>query len=284
MSNVKDKICFITDAGSGIGRAASLKLLETGAKVFAIGRTQAKLDSLRKDAGSDGLGVFRGDVRNEVDVQRAFAACVEQFGTVDVLLNNAGVTFLKHTATPDGFETTFAVNHLAYFLFTQLLLERVKESAPARIVNVASAAHKFSSMDFDNLNHEADFRWMKVYGQSKLANILFTYELARRLAGTGVTANCLHPGGVRTGLGANAAPRLHEIIMWLATPFLKTPEQGARTSVHLASAPELEAVTGRYFASCKEIASSPESRDESVAARLWRVSKEMTGLAAPTDS
>lgn len=280
---MRGKRVVLTGATSGIGQATALALAQAGTELTLVCRSRERGETacaaIRNVAPEAKLDLVLGDLAVQSGVRAAAAEVLEDPRPIDVLLNNAGVTYLKHTSTADDIETTFAVNHLAYFLFTMLLLDRVKESTPARIVNVASDAHKFSSMSFDNLNHESDFSWMKVYGQSKLANILFTYELARRLEGTGVTANCLHPGGVRTGLGANNAPRVHSWLMWLATPFLKTPEQGARTSIHLATSPALEGITGRYFANAKEARSSKESHDRDAAERLWTISEEMTGLA-----
>jgi len=194
-----------------------------------------------------------------------------------VLLNNAGVVNTTRTVTVDGIETTFAVNHLAYFLLTHLLLERLKQSAPARIVNVSSEAHKFGRLDFDDLQNAKAYRTMRVYGQSKMANILFTYELARRLEGTGVTVNCLHPGAVATGLGRNNGAVANFFIRVLA-PFFRTPANGAATSVHLASAAELAAVTGRYFRDSTERRTSEPSYDRADARRLWEISEQMTGV------
>jgi NAD(P)-dependent dehydrogenase (short-subunit alcohol dehydrogenase family) len=273
----------LTGATSGIGQATAVALAGAGAALTLVcrsaDRSEATRELIHQTAPGAAVDVVIGDLSIQSEVRSAAAQVLEDPRPIDLLLNNAGVTYLKYTTTADGLETTFAVNHLAYFLFTQLLLERVINSAPARIVNVASHAHKFSSMDWEHPNHEHDFSWMKVYGQSKLANILFTYELARRLEGTGVTVNCVHPGGVRTGLGANNAPRIHKLVMWLATPLMKTPEQGAQTSIYVATAPELANVTGKYFANSREATSSKESRDPAAALQLWQLSERMTGLA-----
>jgi NAD(P)-dependent dehydrogenase (short-subunit alcohol dehydrogenase family) len=171
------------------------------------------------------------------------------------------------------------VNHLAYFLLTCLLLDRLKTSAPARIVNVASDAHRFGSMDFDDLGGERSYRTMRVYGQSKLANILFTYELARRLQGTGVTVNCLHPGAVATGLGKNNGGWA-KVVIGMLRPFFRTPGSGAATSIYLASSPQVDGISGKYFSNCKEARSSKESYDVAAARRLWEISERMTGLTA----
>jgi NAD(P)-dependent dehydrogenase (short-subunit alcohol dehydrogenase family) len=194
-----------------------------------------------------------------------------------VLVNNAAVFHLSRETTADGYEMTFAVNHLAYFLLTRLLLDRLVESRPARIVNVASNGHKFGRLDFDDLQSERSYSFTRVYGTSKLANVLFTYELARRLEGTGVTANCLHPGAVSTRLGINDG-WLGRIVVPLLRPFFLSPEAGARTSIYLASSDEVENVSGRYFAKCRPEASSPDSYDEALARRLWEKSNELVRL------
>jgi NAD(P)-dependent dehydrogenase (short-subunit alcohol dehydrogenase family) len=171
----------------------------------------------------------------------------------------------------------FAVNHLAYFLLTMLLLDRIKQSPPARIVNVASEAHRFGTINFDDLDGERRYRTFGAYSQSKLANILFSYELARRLAGTGVTVNSLHPGGIASGLWTNNGP-FAQFIMKAGRPFLKTPQQGARSTIYLASSHEVEGVTGKYYSNCREKTSSRESYDVDIARRLWDVSAQMTGV------
>jgi NAD(P)-dependent dehydrogenase (short-subunit alcohol dehydrogenase family) len=202
---------------------------------------------------------------------------------LDVLVNNAGAVNMGRSVTADGFETTFGVNHLGYFLVTDLLLETLKASAPARIVNVSSDAHVGARMNFDDLQSER-YSGMRAYGQSKLANVLFTYELARRLEGTGVTVNALHPGVVMTGFGRNNAGPfgfLFAAFHTLGRPFLLTAAQGAETSVHLASSPEVEGVTGRYFVRKRATASSPASRDDEAALRLWQISEELTKAGAP---
>jgi NAD(P)-dependent dehydrogenase (short-subunit alcohol dehydrogenase family) len=183
--------------------------------------------------------------------------------------------FMERTVTVDGIETTFAVNHLAYFLLTELLLDVIKASAPARVVNVSSTAHGGGHIDFDDLQHQKKWSGFKTYCDSKLANVLFTYELARRLAGAGVTANCLHPGVVSTGFGKNNTGLMRAAVT-LGGPFLLSPEKGARTSVYLVTSPEVEGVSGKYFDKCKAVASNKESYDTQVARRLWDISEQMT--------
>jgi NAD(P)-dependent dehydrogenase (short-subunit alcohol dehydrogenase family) len=203
---------------------------------------------------------------------------------LDVLVNNAGGLNTSRSETQDGFETTFGVNHLGYFLVTNLLLDMLKASTPARVVSVSSRAHvRRKGMNFDDLNSEQGYSGMGVYGDSKLANVLFTYELARRLDGSSVTANCLHPGVVRSGFGQNNGgliSLLFKSAYTLMTPLTKSNAQGAATSIYLASSPDVEGVTGKYFADSKETPSSPASHDEEAAKRLWEISEQMTGLTA----
>ena len=199
---------------------------------------------------------------------------------VDVLVNNVGGYWNTRHVTADGLERTFALNHLAPFLLTNLLLDRLKQSPPARVVTVSSNAHATGRIDFDDLQGERSYSGSRAYNQSKLANILFTYELARRLRESAVTANALHPGVVNTSFGAEDPRGIQRLIIPFARPFLKTPAQGAATSIHLASAPDLKQVTGRYFANSKPKRSSKRSYDEADAARLWQVSADLVGLGA----
>jgi NAD(P)-dependent dehydrogenase (short-subunit alcohol dehydrogenase family) len=193
-------------------------------------------------------------------------------------VNNAGAVFSQRSLTVDGFERTFALNHLAYFLLTNLLIDLLRADAPSRIVNVSSAAHTGAVLDFDDLQSERKYAGFRAYGRSKLANILFTHELARRLEGTGVTANCLHPGVVATGFNRNNG-LLMQLGMTIARPFLISAEKGAQTIVYLASSPEVEGVTGEYFVNCTATSSSPASYDDEAARKLWDVSASLTGLS-----
>ena len=281
--SMSGKRCVITGATSGIGQATACALAAAGAELTLVCRSAERGEStiarIREAAPEAVVDLVLADLSAQADVRRAAEQILADLRPIHVLLNNAGVVNLSYTATVDAIETTFAVNHLAYFLLTMLLLERIQETPDARIVNVASEGHKFSRMNFDDLSSEKSFKWIRVYGQSKLANILFTRELARRIEDSGVTVNSLHPGGVSTGLGANNSTRLHGVIMAIAKPFMKTPEQGARTSIYLATSPEVAAVTGEYFVNCKRKPGSRESADAEVARRLWEVSERMTGLA-----
>lgn len=274
------KTVLITGATSGIGKITAHALALQGAKLYLVcrdrGRGEETAAEIAKASGND-VRLLVADLSSQADIRRAAAEFLATESPLHVLINNAGVVNLQRTVTPDGVETVFAVNHLAYFLFTLLLLERLQESAPARIVNVASDAHRFGKLDFDDLGCEQGYRWMRVYGQSKLANILFTRELARRLAGTRVTVNCLHPGAVATGLGKNNG-WLARGITGLLKPFFRTPEQGARTTIFLASSPEVESVTGKYFVDSRERHPSAAAQNDDDARRLWRVSAQMSGL------
>jgi NAD(P)-dependent dehydrogenase (short-subunit alcohol dehydrogenase family) len=278
---MEGRVCLVTGATSGIGKVTAQALAGMGATVIVIGRNQAKtqavVDEIRQATGNSNLDLLVADLSVQRQVRDLAAAVLARYPHIHVLINNAGAINRARSLSPDGIELTFAVNHLAYFLLTNLLLDRLKASAPARIVNVASDAHKKAKIPFDDLMSERHYRAFKVYGQTKLANILFTYELARRLKGTGVTANCLHPGLIATGFGHNDGGLL-SLGLSLVSPFIKKSEQGAETSIYLASSPQVEGVTGQYFQDKMPIKSSPASYDEQAGRRLWEVSAEMTGL------
>ena len=248
---------------------------------------EAAAEAIRRDAGAGAgpvhLVVF--DLADLGSVRSGAAAVLDQFDRIDVLVNNAGVVLTDRSVTVDGYESTFAVNHLGPFLLTTLLLDRLRADAPSRIVNVASTAHRSArkGLPFDDLQSTHDYKGMRVYGESKLANILFTVELARRLAGTGVTANCLHPGTVATGYARDGDT--HGFLAFgvkVIKPFIKTPEQGARTSVYLASSPEVADVTGGYFVKCARRKPSAAARDAGAARQLWTVSETLVADAGPT--
>jgi NAD(P)-dependent dehydrogenase (short-subunit alcohol dehydrogenase family) len=278
---MRGRTCLITGATSGIGRATARALAGMGATLVLIGRDRergaATVAEIEQETGNRDVTLMLADLSSQAEVRRVAAEFLATDRPLHVLINNAGVVNLQRSETVDGIETTFAVNHLAYFLLTNLLLERLRRSAPARIVNVASDAHKFGTLDFADLQNAQRYRAMRVYGQSKLANILFTSELARRLEGSGVTANSLHPGAVATGLGKNNGAWARAIIS-LLRPFFRTPDGGAATSIHLASSSAVDGVSGRYFAKSREQRPSRAAQDAAAARRLWEVSEEMTRL------
>lgn len=277
------KVVLITGATNGIGKVTALELAKKGARVVIVGRNAAKTEAtageMRSASGDAQVDFFVADLSSQAEVRRLAEEFQHKYPRLDVLINNAGMYFAQRGETVDGFERTFALNHLAYFLLTNLLLDTLKASAPARIVNVSSAAHNTGPLNFDDLqNREYGMAGYRAYGQSKLANLLFTYELARRLRGTGVTANALHPGAVNTGFGKNNRG-LVKLAMGLVSRFELSPEKGAQTSIYLASSPEVEGVSGQYFDQCKPVRSSPASYDEEAQKRLWEISAQMTGLS-----
>jgi retinol dehydrogenase-14 len=275
----------ITGATAGIGRATAIGLAELGARVAIIGReprrTEAAAAEIRAETGNPAVDAFGADLSSQAEVRRLAAELLAAYPRLDVLVNNVGGSWATRHVTVDGLERTFALNHLAAFLLTNLLLDRLRASAPARVVTVSSGAQALGRIDFDDLQGEGRYSEQRAYPQSKLANVMFTYELARRLEGTGVTATVLHPGVVRTEFGAEDPPLMARILVPLARPFMKTPQQGAETSIHLASSPQVEGVTGEYFAKGKPRRSNPASYDDGAAARLWQVSAELVGLADP---
>ena len=273
------KTVLITGGTSGIGRATAIGLAALGARVGITGRDQDRADEAAADivraSGNPAVDVFVADLSSQAEVRRLAGEVLAAYPRLDVLVNNVGGSWDTRHLTADGLEHTFALNHLAAFLLTDLLLERLKQSAPARVVIVSSGAHTAGRIDFDDLQGERSWSGSRAYSQSKLASVLFTHELARRLQGTGVTANALHPGVVRTSFGAEDPGVVQRLIVPFVRPFMKTPEQGAATSIHLASALDLDQVTGQYFAASKPKRSSKASYDAAVAARLWQVSVDL---------
>lgn len=278
-----NQICLVTGASSGIGKVTARELARAGATVILVCRNRSKgeatVDEISRLTGSDRLDLMIADLAELRQIRELAAQVRAKYPQLQVLVNNAGTYNSARTVTADGYEATFAVNHLAYFLLTMELLDLLKASAPARIVNVASEAHRAVSLNFDDLHGEQRYNGWKAYGQSKLANISFTYELARRLEGTGVTVNAVHPGGVNTGLFDHVSGATGRIVR-LFTFLMRTPEKGAETVLWLASAPEVAALTGRYFYDLKEKSSSRESSDPNLAARLWQISEQLVGLSS----
>ncbi len=282
---MQGKICLITGANSGIGKVTALELARRGATVVMVCRNAAKgsaaQSEIRDTSGNTAVDLLLADLSSLASVRELAEAFQKRYSRLDVLINNAGIYLGRYMETNDGFEQTFAVNHLAPFLLTNLLRDLLITSAPARIITVSSEAHRWGRMDFDDLHGKRGYNGMRAYSQSKLANILFTYELARQLAGTGVTANCLHPGGVATNFAKEKAG-LFGIIFSLIRPVLRTPEQGAETSIYLATAPEVADITGTYFRDKRPVRSARISYDQTTWQRLWHVSAELVGLPVLT--
>ncbi len=289
MAEMDGKVVLITGATNGIGKVTALELAKKGATVVIVGRspakTQATVDEIKQASGNPSVSSLVADLSSMVEVRKLADEFLQQNSRLDVLINNAGAYFSTRQVSVDGYEMTFALNHLSYFLLTNLLLDLLKASAPSRIVNVASDAHNGAKLNFDDLQNTKSYGGMgfSVYGQSKLENILFTYELARRLVGANVTVNAVHPGGVATGFGMNNGGVM-KLAMKVFHRFALTPEQGADTIIYLASSPDVVGITGKYWEKRKAINSSAVSYDEADQKRLWEISAQMVGLAAPANA
>jgi NAD(P)-dependent dehydrogenase (short-subunit alcohol dehydrogenase family) len=281
---MRGRVCLVTGATGGIGYETALGLAKMGARVGLVGRDAEKLagcaDRIRAAAPGGQVETYVADLSSQAEIRRLAAAVKAACPDLHVLVNNAGAIFDRRDSTVDGIERTWALDHLGYVLLTLELLDTLEATARAggkpRIVNVASAAHYRGHIAFDDLGTGKKYGAMRAYSQAKLGNVLFTYALAKRLAGQGITANCLHPGVVNTGFAKNTGG-LFGAAWGLIRPFLISPERGAKTSLHVATAPELDGVTGRYFSDSKPKTSSAESRDEAVQERLWRVSLDQVG-------
>jgi retinol dehydrogenase 14 len=277
------KTVLITGGTGGIGKATALGLAALGARVAItgrdLGRAEAAAADIRSTTGNPNVDAFGADLSSQIEVRRLAAEALEVYPRLDVLINNVGGFWATRHVTADGLEHTFAVNHLAAYLLTNLLLDRLKASAPARVVTVASNAQSLGKIDFEDLQGERRYSGQTAYNQSKLADVMFTYELARRLKGTGVTATVLHPGVVRSGFGAEDPSLVFRLLVPFWRPFMKTPHDGAATSIYLASSPEVAGVTGMYFAGSRPQTSNKTSYDEVAAARLWHVNAGLVGLA-----
>lgn len=280
---MRDKVVVITGATSGIGQVAAERLAALGARIVLVARDQARADQTlaRLRAAGPNLDhrAHMADLSILAEIKRVGQMIAAAEPRIDVLINNAGNIFFRRDVTPDGLECTFATNHMAYFVLTRCLRERLIASRPARIVNTASAAHRGCTLDFADLQLVRNYRVTTAYGRSKLANILFTRELARRLAGTGVTANCLHPGFVATGLGQRSGGVFGALVR-VAMQFGRRPEVGAETIVYLASAPEAGAVSGGYFIDRRQADPSQAAQDDVAARRLWNESARIAGVDA----
>jgi NAD(P)-dependent dehydrogenase (short-subunit alcohol dehydrogenase family) len=282
---MEGKVCVITGATSGIGKAAAAAVARLGATVVLVGRDRGRTEAAVAEIGSVSASPPRAEIADLASLEqvRGLAGRLAGLERIDVLINNAGLVLGERRTTPDGFEHMFAVNHLAPFLLTNLLLPKL--TASARVVTVTSDAHSAARLDLSDPNLERGWDSWRSYANSKLANILFTRELARRLAGTGVTANCAHPGVVRTGFGRDARPLL-KVGLTIARPFLASPGRGADTVVYLASSPDVADQTGGYYVKRQRREPSAAARDDTAARKLWQLSEKLTGLAParPTGS
>jgi NAD(P)-dependent dehydrogenase (short-subunit alcohol dehydrogenase family) len=273
-------VALVTGGTSGIGKATATALAAMGADVVVVGRNrergeQAAAEIRAKTGGRVDLAL--SDLASQAEVRALAEGFRRRYDRLDVLVNNAGLVQSTRTESPDGIETTFAINHLAPFLLTNLLLDVLKESAPSRIVTVSSEAERWGNLDFEDLQSRKKYRGFPVYGMTKLANIMFTYELAERLKGTGVTATCMHPGAVNTRFGADSTGPM-TILFRLSKPFMRTPKQGADTLIWLASSPEVEGLSGRYYSDRKPIEPKKIAQDPEARRRLWDESERLTAL------
>lgn len=275
------KVCMVTGATSGIGKETARELARMAATVVVVSRDPercaAVVEEFRKETDNQKVDYLMADLSSQAEIHRLVNDFQHRYDRLDVLVNNAGGFFMRRQLSVDGIEMTLALNHLNYFLLTSLLLDMLRSSSPARIVNVSSNAHRGASIDFDNLQGEHGYSGWRAYAQSKLANVLHTYELARCLDAARVTANALHPGFVSTRLARNNG-LLFRLVMPLVRIIARSPEEGARNSVYLASSPDVEGVTGKYFEDEQVVPADPAARDEATAQKLWQVSEEMTGL------
>jgi NAD(P)-dependent dehydrogenase (short-subunit alcohol dehydrogenase family) len=279
---MRGKVCVITGATSGIGLVAAERLAAMGARLVLVGRDKARGEATitrikRRSPGAE-IRIHYADLSRLVEMNRLTSEIAAIEPRIDVLINNAGAMFAARSVTEDGLERTFAVNHMAYFVLAVRLKERLVAAAPARIVNTASDAHRGNILDFDDLQSARRYRGLTAYGRSKLANILFTREFARRLAGTGVTVNCLHPGFVATRIADNNGGVFRLGVGVAKSLFALSPEKGAETMVHLASSPDVAGITGGYFAKSRPATPTAAALDDAAARRLWEESAKIAGL------
>ena len=281
-TSMRGKTCIITGANTGIGKAAAQALAALGAHVVMVCRNRDRGELARADvvraaqaSGAGGGAELRvADLSAQAEVRSVAKAIIAAHPRIDVLVNNAGVALRRRELTIDGIERTFAVNYLAYFMLANLLLPALQAATPSRIINVASGAHAGGKLDFQNLQGERSYRMYSMYAASKLEDVMFTYALARRLLGTGITANTLHPGVVATEIWRHV-PILDLLSRW----FMLSPEKGARTTVYLAASPDVATVTGKYFDKCEPKETTPLSRDQALQEKLWSASAALTGVA-----
>jgi NAD(P)-dependent dehydrogenase (short-subunit alcohol dehydrogenase family) len=283
---IEGKTCLITGSTSGIGKQIAIGLAKLKANVVLVGRKKARceatLEEIRRNVSTDSnknrISYLLADLSSQASIHQLANEFLATHESLDVLVNNAGVFLPKRFTTVDGIEYTFAVNHLAPFLVTNLLFEGIKASSPSRIITTSSVAHRGAHINFDDLQFERRrYNGLKAYSQSKLANILFTKELSRRSKGSGVTSNCFHPGGVRTNL-VQSGPWYYRLIWAIVSPFLVSPWRGADSAIYLASSSEVERISGKYFVKRKEVGLSDSADDYDAAVRLWKISEELTGI------
>ena len=280
--NLENKVCLITGATNGIGEESAKELSKMGAEIVFVARNEEKGKKLKEElfrASGREATMILANLSSQAEVRRAAEEFLALDKPLDILLNNAGIMNRERRETVDGLEEVFSVNHLAYFTFTLILAEKLKQTKESRVVNVASGAHQFvKDMNFDDLQSEQAYKPMQVYGQSKLANILFTKALSEKLSNYDVTVNCLHPGFVSTGIGSNNNKTLWTFLMFLAKPFARKTDKGAETSIYLCCSPDVKDLSGEYFVDCKIEKISAAAKSAEQAAKLWEISSEMTGL------
>lgn len=282
---IEGKTCLITGSTSGIGKEIAIGLAKMKANVVLVGRSKAKcqatLEEIWRNASistnKNRVSYLLADLSSQASIHQLANEFLDSYESLDILINNAGVFLSRRSTTVDSIEYTFAVNHLAPFLLTNLLFERIKASSPSRIITTSSVAHRGAHINFDNLQFERGrYNGVEAYRQSKLANILFTKELARRSRGSGVTSNCFHPGGVRTNL-VQSSPWYYRLIWAIINPFLVSPKKGADTAIYLASSSKVAEISGKYFVNRKPVSPWELTDEHDAAARLWKISEELTG-------
>ena len=278
--DITNKVIVITGATDGMGLVTAEELAKHGPKLVLIGRNLEKCNSvvehLKRQSGNQNIEFLQADLSSQTDIRRVADEFKEKYDRLDILINNAGAYFPKKMVSEDGYEMTFALNHFGYFLLTNLLLDTIKHSAPARIINISSTAHSSAKIDWNDINMEKKYHPWLAYANSKLMNLYFTYELAGRLIGTGVTVNAVHPGLVNSQFGKQGGGPFLAIFRAMQKGSGKTPENGARTAIYLALSDEIEGVTGEYFADEKLSKSSKVSRDKTLAKKLWDISEKET--------
>ena len=275
---MRGRTCLITGANSGIGKVMALEIAKKGANVVMVCRSKELGQAAQKEiiakSNNKAVELMLADLSLMKEVRKLVDEFKQKRDKLHILINNAALWPTKKIMTPEGLETQFAINHLSHFLLTNLLLDIIRSSAPARIINTSSGLHKRAKIDFDNLQAEKSYKHMRVYGQTKLENVLFTKELARRLNGTGVTVNSFTPGMTSTNLGRHMSGGAK----WFMRHMARSPEKGASTGVYLATSPEVEGVTGKYFGNSKELRANKIADDVDIAKSLWKVSEELAGF------